>query len=86
MANLEESTIQLDWDSSDDQERSYTEEETPLQAQEGTPEEYMTWQVMPWSYPAGQMVAIMPGVSVLNWYLYTGGGKFGFTHGESGDE
>jgi hypothetical protein len=28
------------------------------------------------------MVAIMPGVSVLNWYLYTGQGKVGFTYGE----
>ena len=56
------------------------EEQNPIQ--EGDPEEYMAFEVVPWARPTPTIVIVFPGVSVLNWYLYTGQGKVGFTYAD----
>ena len=58
-----------------------SEPEVPSNS-EGDPEEYMTFEVIPWAHPIPRVVLILPGVSVLNWYLYTGQGKIGFTYAD----
>ena len=78
----EVTTSDTGWSSDDGW--SDTEDSEPTPSPEGTWQEWATWPIVPWSYPAGRVVLIMPGVSVLNWYLYTGGGKRGYVHAESG--
>ena len=67
------------FDDSDSEEMPITEELGPNQAH---PEEDTHCLVIPWIW--SKLIMITPGVSVLNWYLYTGQGKTGFTYGRDG--
>ena len=81
---VSDGVIRLDWSSGDGW--SDSDEDEPIPPLEGTWQEYAMWQIIPWSYGAGQVVMVMPGISVLNWYLFTGGGKRGFIHGQDSPE
>ncbi len=69
----------LEFDDSGSEDGFDTREVGPIQAH---PEEDTHCLVIPWI--GGNLLMITPGVSVLNWYLYTGQGKTGFTYGRDG--